>query len=70
MIALPHRRAPEPPPAPAPCGSSAMYRVRGAGEYDYCGPHLHMGLSDHLAEDTVIYDAEPGRSCEYVGATR
>ena len=46
-----------------------MYRVRGAGEYDYCGPHLHMGLSDHLTEDTVIYDADLYRSCEYVEAT-
>ena len=70
MIALPHRRTPEPPPAPAPCGSSAPFCVKGAGIYHFCGPHLHMGLSEHLAEDTVIYDAEPGRSCEYVGVSR
>lgn len=65
MIALPHRRTPEPPAPAKPCGSDAPFRVKGAGIYHYCGPHLHMGLTDHLTEATVIYDAEPGHSCEY-----
>jgi len=64
------RPAPEPPPFwtpldPVPCGSDALYRVEGTGIYHYCGPHLHMGLTDHLGEGTVIYDADLGRSCDY-----
>lgn len=69
MISLPHRCPPEPPAPPVLCGSDALYRVEGAGTYHYCGPHLHMGLTDHLSEGTVIYDAGLGSSCEYQEAT-
>jgi len=66
MIALPHRRSPEPPRPQPRCGSDAPFRVAGTGTYYYCGPHLHMGLTEHLTESTVIYDAEPGHRCEYI----
>lgn len=66
MTALLHRHHDTPAPTPV-CGSDALFRVEGTGTYLYCGPHLHMGLTDHLAEGTVIYDAEPGRTCEWTG---
>lgn len=70
MIALPHRR-PEPVPAPkSVCGSDALFMVRGVADHDSCGPHLHMMLTDLLAEDTVIFDALPHRRCEYAEVTR
>lgn len=67
MISLPYRRVPAPPPPAPVCGSHALYRVEGTGTYYYCGPHLHMGLTAHLGENTVIYDADPGHQrCEHL----
>lgn len=74
MTALLHRHHETPAPAPV-CGSDALWRVElhsegGTRDVFYCGPHLHMGLTDHLNEGSVIYDAELGRSCEWAGGSR
>ena len=74
MTALLHRHHETPPPTPV-CESDAIFRVElhikdVTSDVFYCGPHLHMGLTVHLGEGSVIYDVDPGRSCEWTGGAR
>lgn len=71
MTGLLHRHHETPPPRPV-CTSDAIFRVElhidgVISDLFYCAPHLHKGLTDHLGEGSVIYDVDPGHSCEYAG---
>ncbi len=69
MIALPHRRAPEPPPAPAPCGSDSIFWVSTpAGVLRAsCGAHLPATLARFRPEGGQTLDLQPesGTPCEW-----
>jgi len=73
VIAMPHRRAPE-PPAPEVCTSHAVFWVSTpAGVLRLsCGPHLPAMLAQFLTEggQTLDLDPEPGQPCEYVAVAR
>lgn len=69
MIAIPHRRTPEPPAPPAPCSSDAYFWVSTpAGVLRAaCGPHLLPTLTRFRPEggQTLDLAPDPGTPCDW-----